>query len=205
MNFGGGYRHLVHGNLTNWKRTLKIVRMPSGRRIKDQHSNNFGGFFWRWGESDNIQNSCYNQLSSCSSVKSLFLKIFRYSPYFIDFYWNILALQCHVSFCCTMNGIQLLPWEGTACSGDEEVLLDRTPRRLEANWKQRESSLVVFPQHLLLAESHMEPLARQKCRAEYQRLGLGFKVKIQLLSQMQITADHTQLKKCWEMTGYCPT
>lgn len=109
------------------------------------------------------------------------------------------------SYWKTTKRIQLLPWEGTACSGDEEVLLDRTPRRLEANWKQRESSLVVFPQHLLLAESHMEPLARQKCRAEYQRLGLGFKVKIQLLSQMQITADHTQLKKCWEMTGYCPT
>ena len=25
------------------------------------------------------------------------------SPYFIDFYWNILTVQYHVSFCCTMN------------------------------------------------------------------------------------------------------
>ena len=62
--------------------------MPSGKRIKDQHSNNW---FVLVGEGDNIQNSCYNYI------------YFRYSPYFIDFYWNILTLQYHVSFCCTMN------------------------------------------------------------------------------------------------------
>lgn len=84
-----------------------------------------------------------------------------------------------VRWAAAMKGLLLQGWKRVAGQDHRQTGSHREAKR-EQTGSSKSLSLLQpcgLPQHPLLAEPNREPLAKQKCRAEYQRLGLELKGK----------------------------